>query len=118
MDQESRWYSMFKRLDQNKNHPTPTASGLKVKETSSSTTRLEDWRLEDTRLEDTRLEDTRLEDSRLEDTRLEESGVAACSARQLSSSFCSTPPFKKELEQRTITTNFYEKCDDRVTMYI
>ena len=22
MDQESRWYSMFKRLDQNKNHPT------------------------------------------------------------------------------------------------
>ena len=22
MDQESRWYSMFKRLDQNKNHPS------------------------------------------------------------------------------------------------
>ena len=22
MDQESRWYSLFKRLDQNKNHPT------------------------------------------------------------------------------------------------
>ena len=27
MDQESRWYSMFKRLDQNKNHPTQLCYG-------------------------------------------------------------------------------------------
>ena len=26
MDQESRWYSMFKRLDQNKNHPSRTTT--------------------------------------------------------------------------------------------